>query len=309
MSEIIKISNLSFTYAPGSAYERKALNDISLSIYRGEFIGIFGPNGSGKSTLAQHLNGLIRPKKGALKICGLDASDPQTSRDLWKTVGLVFQYPEQQIFQTTVYDEIAYGPRNLGLPESEVRERTFHALTQVGLTPENVVEANPVTLSGGVRRRVAIAGILAIRPEILVLDEPLAGLDAAGKRLVFDIIRQRKERRETTIMISHDLKGILNSADKIAVLDGGCLMFFGSVDALVAEHEILNRYCLDLPEYLQVLLALAAKGFDVKKDVKSTREAACEIMRLLNASGYVSSSSGRRQLVQPRRKEGFLTGT
>ncbi|HHV77681.1 MAG TPA: energy-coupling factor transporter ATPase [Syntrophothermus lipocalidus] len=307
MSEIVKVRHLSYTYASGSAYERKALNDISFSVDRGEFLGIFGPNGSGKSTLAQHLNGLIRPVKGTVIVCGLDASDPRTSRDLWKKVGLVFQYPEHQIFQTSVYDEVAYGPRNLGLPEAEVQERTYEALREVGLTPENIVKVNPVTLSGGMRRRVAIAGILAIRPEILILDEPMAGLDAAGRKLILDIIRQRQERHETTIMISHDLKEVLSTADRIAVLDRGCLSFFGYVSALLDEPEILARYQFDLPEYLQVVFALAAKGVDIRRDIKNIEEAAREIVRLLNESGRLPLSRGK--LMKARRKEGFLTGT
>lgn len=307
MSEIVKVRHLSYTYASGSAYERKALNDISFSVDRGEFLGIFGPNGSGKSTLAQHLNGLIRPVKGTVIVCGLDASDPRTSRDLWKKVGLMFQYPEHQIFQTSVYDEVAYGPRNLGLPEAEVQERTYEALREVGLTPENIVKVNPVTLSGGMRRRVAIAGILAIRPEILILDEPMAGLDAAGRKLILDIIRQRQERHETTIMISHDLKEVLSTADRIAVLDRGCLSFFGYVSALLDEPEILARYQFDLPEYLQVVFALAAKGVDIRRDIKNIEEAAREIVRLLNESGRLPLSRGK--LMKARRKEGFLTGT
>ncbi|ADI01009.1 energy-coupling factor transporter ATPase [Syntrophothermus lipocalidus] len=307
MSEIVKVRHLSYTYASGSAYERKALNDISFSVDRGEFLGIFGPNGSGKSTLAQHLNGLIRPVKGTVIVCGLDASDPRTSRDLWKKVGLVFQYPEHQIFQTSVYDEVAYGPRNLGLPEAEVQERTYEALREVGLTPENIVKVNPVTLSGGMRRRVAIAGILAIRPEILILDEPMAGLDAAGRKLILDIIRQRQERHETTIMISHDLKEVLSTADRIAVLDRGCLSFFGYVSALLDEPEILARYQFDLPEYLQVVFALAAKDVDIRRDIKNIEEAAREIVRLLNESGRLPLSRGK--LMKARRKEGFLTGT
>lgn len=280
MPKIVEIEHLSYTYALGSVYEHKALNDITLSIEEGEFLGLFGPNGSGKSTLVQHLNGLIRPMKGSVTVCGINASDPKASRELWKKAGLVFQYPEHQIFQITVYDEIAYGLRNLGLPETEVRERTYEALRQVGLSQEGIDKLHPATLSGGMRRRVAIAGMLAIRPDILILDEPMAGLDSIGRKLILDIVKKRQEQKETTIMISHDLKQILNITDNIAILDNGSLAFAGRVSDLLAKPEILSRYELELPEYLQVVHALSARGFEIRVDVGSVEEAAEEIARL-----------------------------
>lgn len=284
MPKIVEIEHLSYTYAPGSVYEHKALKDITLSIEQGEFLGLFGPNGSGKSTLVQHLNGLIRPVTGSVIVCGINASDPKASRELWKKAGLVFQYPEHQIFQTSVYDEVAYGPRNLGLPETEVRERTYEALQQVGLNQKNIDKLNPVTLSGGMRRRVAIAGMLAIQPDILILDEPMAGLDSVGRKLILDIIKKRQEKHETTIIISHDLKQILNITDNIAILDSGSLVFMGKVSDLLVKPEILSKYQFELPEYLQVVCALAGKGFDIKTNINSIEEAGEEIVRLLKKS-------------------------
>ncbi|HPT69765.1 MAG TPA: ATP-binding cassette domain-containing protein [Syntrophomonas sp.] len=284
MPAIIEIDHLFHTYAEGSPYEVEALKDIALSVDEGEFLGLFGPNGSGKSTLIQHLNGLIRPQKGSVTVCGIDASDPKLSRDLWKRAGLVFQYPEHQIFQISVYDEVAYGPRNLKLPEATVKERVYEALQQVGLIQENIAQLPPVTLSGGMRRRVAIAGILAIQPEILILDEPMAGLDSAGRNLILDIIRKRQEKHETTVMISHSLKEIMTITDKIAILDSGCLVFKGKVKDLMNKPEVLAGYHFELPEYLQIVYELAAKGFDIKTNISSIREAGEEIIKLLKES-------------------------
>lgn len=279
MPGIIEIGRLSHTYAEGSPYKVEALKDISMSVEPGEFLGLFGPNGSGKSTLIQHLNGLIRPQKGSVTVCGIDASNSKLGRDLWKKAGLVFQYPEHQIFQTSVYEEVAYGPRNLKLPETTVKERVYEALHQVGLT-ENITHLPPVTLSGGIRRRVAIAGILAIQPEILVLDEPMAGLDSAGRNLILDIIRKRQERNETTVMVSHSLKEIMTITDKIAILDGGFLVFHGMLNDLLNKPEILAYYHLELPEYLQIVYEIAAKGYDIKTDISSIQEAGEEIIKL-----------------------------
>ncbi len=280
MPGVIEIDHLFHTYAKGSPYEVEALKDIALSVDQGEFLGLFGPNGSGKSTLIQHLNGLIRPQKGSVTVCGIDASNPKLSRDLWKNAGLVFQYPEHQIFQISVYDEVAYGPRNLKLPEATVKERVYEALQQVGLIQENIAHLPPVTLSGGMRRRVAIAGMLAIQPEILILDEPMAGLDSAGRNMILDIIKKRQEKHETTVMISHSLKEIMTITDKIAILDSGCLVFNGKVKDLLNKPEVLAQYPFDLPEYLQIVYEFADKGFDIKTNISSIREAGEEIIKL-----------------------------
>ena len=282
MSGIIDIQNLFFSYLPGTPYEKQALKDINISLQKGEFWGIFGPNGSGKSTLAQLLNGLLPPGSGQMTVCGLDANNRGQRRELWKKVALVFQYPEQQIFQLTVYDEIAYGLRNLKICEGEVRERVYRALMQVGLEPEKLGDSSPFTLSGGVKRRIAIAGMLALEPEILVLDEPMAGLDPLGRKLISAIIKSRQERQETSIMISHNLKDILPLADKTAILDEGSLVFMGSTAQLSEDKALLSRYNLEIPEHLQLIYALSARGYKVPPKVNTMQEAGELVIQLLS---------------------------
>lgn len=281
MSKIIEIKNLDFTYLPGSPYEHQALKNIDLSLEEGDFLGIFGPNGSGKSTLAQHFNGLLHPTAGKVTVCGMDTADKKLRRQLWKKASLVFQYPEQQIFQITVYDEVAYGPRNMGINETEVKERVYSSLLKVGLVPEDTGQLTPFTLSGGMRRRIAIAGMIALNPEILILDEPMAGLDPLGRKLIIDIIKTRQDKNETTIMISHNLKEIMALADKIAILDQGTLVFTGEVNQLLENKELLARYHFEMPDYLQVIYALAARGFSVNTNISTMTEAGLEIAKLL----------------------------
>lgn len=281
MSAIIEVKELNYTYLPGTPYERQALKNISFTVEAGDFLGIFGPNGSGKSTLARQFNGLLCPDRGRVIVCAQDTALKKTRHSLWKKVGLVFQFPEQQIFQITVYDEIAYGPRNLGISEDEVRERVKEALYMVGLKYEEIADMTPFSLSGGMKRRVAIAGMLALQPEILILDEPMAGLDSAGRRMIVNIIRERQEKHATTLMISHNLKEIVDWADKIAILDGGSLVFFGRKEALLDHPNILQRYRLELPEYLKVVYALTEKNINVNKNVGSIDEATAAIMKLI----------------------------
>lgn len=282
MSKIIELKHLNYTYLPGSPYEHQALKNISFSLEQGEFLGIFGPNGSGKSTLTQHFNGLLYPASGSVTVCNMDTTDKKIRQELWKKVSLVFQYPEQQIFQITVYDEVAYGPRNLGISEKEIKDRVYSALQAVGLTPEETRHLTPVSLSGGMRRRVAIAGMLALQPEILILDEPMAGLDPSGRKLILDIIKSRKHKNETTIMSSHNLKEILELADKIAILDQGTLVFYGEAAQLLAQPDILRHYRLELPEYLQVVYALTDRGYHAQTSINCMNAAGLEILKLLN---------------------------
>lgn len=279
---IIEILNLNFIYQPGSHYQRHALKDINLSLNQGEFLGIIGSNGSGKSTLVQHLNGLLYPTTGKVLVCGLDTADKELRDQLWKKAGLVFQQPEQQIFEASIFDEVAYGPKNLGLSEREIKKRVYDALEKVGFIPAETEHLAPITLSGGMRRRVAIAGILALEPQVLILDEPMAGLDFIGRKLMLDLMRKRKlSKTETTVMISHSLKDILMLADKIAVLDKGNLLFFGGVEKLLNTTEIFNRYSMQLPDYLQVVYSLTSKGLMVNTAIRSIEEAVSEIIKLL----------------------------
>jgi energy-coupling factor transport system ATP-binding protein len=284
MSNIIDIKDLSYIYLPGTPYEQQALKDINIVLNQGELLGLFGGNGSGKSTLAKLLNGLLYPSRGRVRVCGIDTSIKELRNELWKKVGLVFQYPEQQIFEANIYDEVAYGPRNLGLKEAEVKSRVYQALEKVGLLPETLVNLSPVKLSGGVRRRIAIAGVLALEPEILILDEPMAGLDPLGQELMLDIIKKRQEMRtQSTIIISHQLKDIIALADKIAILEKGSLLYYGEVAELLENIDILSRFHLELPDYLQVVYALKARGIRINKDIRNLDEAGLELIRIISS--------------------------
>lgn len=277
MSNIVEIKDIDYTYLNGLSNEHQAIKNITLSLNRGDCLGIFGANGSGKSTLAKIINGLLRPTAGKMIICGINSADKHLNEHLWKKVGFVFQYPEKQIFKSNVYDEVAYGPRNLGLSESEVKIRVYDALEKVGFIPDLGEHSSPVNLSGGMQRRIAIAGILALNPEVLILDEPMAGLDPIGRKLVYDIIKNRQENNNTTIIISHDLKEIIDLIDKIIILDQGAVIFEGIIDDLLDEEKILAKYKFELPDYLQVIYALTTKGVKIDKNLKSMAEVASEI--------------------------------
>src|SRR5665648_842324 len=287
MSSIIEIKDLNFTYQPGSPYQRQALKNINFILNQGEFLGIVGSNGSGKSTLVQHLNGLLSPTSGEVIVCGVDTANNEFRNQLWKQAGLVFQYPEQPLFEATIYEEVAYGPKNLGLSELDMRNRVYDALEKVGLIPRETQHLAPITLSGGMRRRVAIAGILALQPKLIIMDEPMAGLDSIGRNLMLDLMKDRKQKgNETTVMISHSLKDIWALADKIAVLDKGSLVFYGEVEKLLGKTELLTKCHLELPDYLQVVYSLAARGLKVNTTIRSIEEASSEIIKLLQAVSY-----------------------
>lgn len=281
MSNIVEIQDINYTYLNGFSYEHQAIKNITLSLNRGDCLGIFGANGSGKSTLAKIINGLLCPTAGKMVICGIDFTDKHLNDHLWSKVGFVFQYPEKQIFKSNVYDEVAYGPRNLGLSESEVKIRVYGALEKVGLNPDLSEHLSPVNLSGGMQRRIAIAGILALNPEVLILDEPMAGLDPIGRKLVYDLIKNRQEKKNTTIIISHELKEIIDLIDRIIILDQGAVIFEGITNDLLAEEKIIAKYKFELPDYLQVIYALAAKGVKIDKSIKSMAEVISEISRIL----------------------------
>lgn len=279
---IIKVKNVDFCYCPSTPYEKKALNNISLNVEQGEFLGIVGANGSGKSTLAQLFNGLLCPTKGTITVSGKDTSEKQNRNELWKKVGLVFQYPEKQLFEANVYDDVAYGPRNLGLNPSEVDKRTVAALLKVGLDPSEFRNLPPLCLSGGTRRRVAIAGVLALEPEVLVLDEPTAGLDAPGREMILGLIKQMQvEDRITVIMISHNLREIISMADKIAVLEKGELACFGTPREVAAQLYLGNFTGIIVPDYLRIVYTLAQQGNSVRTDITGQAEAELELVRLL----------------------------
>ncbi len=252
---ILTVSNLSYAYAE-SDRERPALKDVSFAVNRGECFGIMGQTGSGKSTLVQHFNALIRPPAGAVRVFDLDAGDKKQVKELRRRVGLLFQYPEHQLFAETCYEDIAFGPRQIPLPESEVKERVHTAAAAVGLAAE-LLERSPFTLSGGQKRRVALAGVLALQPDILVLDEPAAGLDPVGRSEIFRYISSLKEQGVTIILVSHDMTELARLTDRLLLLEGGEVVAVGSPKDLFSREDLLKRSRLEVPEPVRFLKQLA----------------------------------------------------
>lgn len=279
---VVEIRDLSYIYCPGTPYEKTALDGVSLSVAEGEFLGVVGANGSGKSTLVQHLNGLLSPAKGKVVVCGLDSSVHNQRAVLWKLVGLVIQYPERQLFESTVIRDVSFGPRNLGLSARDAEKRAIEALKQVGLDPPAVAEMSPLNLSGGVRRRVAIAGVLAMKPRVLVLDEPTAGLDPKGREGLLAVLKRTQLNEKTTvIMVSHSLKDLVALADRIAILDAGKMIFCGPMRDLFQSGTAERIPELLLPDYLQVIYRLAERGVKTRFIPLTLEEAELELDRLL----------------------------
>lgn len=262
MSIILK--ELSHTYSAGTNLAAAALEDISFSVETGEIVGVIGPTGSGKSTLVQHLNGLLLPTSGKVEIDGVDLGRASRSelRLIRQKVGLVFQFPEQQLFEETVYDDVAFGPRNLGVVEPELDQRVRRAMGDVGLDFERLARRSPFGLSGGQMRRVAIAGVLAMQPEVLVLDEPTAGLDPAGRRGFLRLVRELRERLNlTVIIVSHHTEEIYQLVDRVIVLHQGRLFMDGPVREVFARVEELSGIGMGVPVVTEVLHGLQQRGW------------------------------------------------
>ena len=279
---ILKLKNVSYVYSPDTAYERKALKDINLDIYEGQFIGVIGHTGSGKSTMIQHLNGLIRATSGALYYQGENIyAEKYNLRELRNNVGLVFQYPEHQLFEVDVLSDVCFGPKNQCLSEEECRERALEALQLVGL-PEKYYESSPFDLSGGQKRRVAIAGVLAMKPKVLVLDEPTAGLDPKGRDEILDQIAYlQKEGDLTVILVSHSMEDIAKYVDRIVVMNKGSKMYDGTPKEVFAKYRELEKVGLAAPQVTYIMHALAAKGVPVNVEATTIGEAASEIAMVL----------------------------
>ena len=257
----ILIEQLTYAYMAGSAEAVTALADVSLTIGEGEFLGVIGHTGSGKSTFMQLLNGLLLPTGGSVVVDGFDTRDKKQCRSARALVGLVFQYPEYQLFEETVARDVAFGPKNLGLSEEEARARALEALTLVGLDPARFAEKSPFDLSGGEKRRAALAGILAMRPKYLALDEPMAGLDPRGRRQVLALLQQlRQETGCTIIMVSHSMDDVARYAERIAVLDNGRLAMLGTPAAVFSEMETLRDMGLSVPQATTLAALLRARG-------------------------------------------------
>ena len=264
MAPFLEVKNLTHTYSAGTPFEHSALSDVSFSVERGEFIGIIGHTGSGKSTLMQHLNGLLKPDSGTILLDGQDIwADKKTTRQARFRVGLVFQYPEYQLFEETVYKDIAFGPRNMGLDKEQIDVRVREAAALVGLTQEQL-EVSPFDLSGGQKRRVAIAGVIAMEPEILILDEPTAGLDPAGREEILGHIEHyRKTKNATIIMVSHSMSDVARLTDRLIVMDHAKVAMDGTPAEVFTRAQELVDIGLDIPELTRVFLKLQAMGLDV----------------------------------------------
>ena len=264
MEPILQVQNLNYIYSMGTPFQHTALEDISFSVNRGEFIGIIGHTGSGKSTLMQQLNGLLKPTSGKIMLDGQDIwSDKKLTRQARFRVGLVFQYPEYQLFEETVYKDIAFGPKNMGLDSKEIDRRVREAAAVVGLTEEQL-NVSPFDLSGGQKRRVAIAGVIAMEPEVLILDEPTAGLDPKGREGILQNIEDyRKTRNATIMMVSHSMDDVARLTDRLLVLNGSHLAMDGSPDEVFTHAEELVQMGLNIPQVTRVFLELKKKGLNV----------------------------------------------
>ena len=265
MKPILEVKHLNYIYSAGTPFEHQALDDVSFAVEPGEFIGIIGHTGSGKSTLMQQLNGLLKPTSGEVLLDGVDIwSDKKLTRQARFRVGLVFQYPEYQLFEETVYRDIAFGPKNMGLPEAEVDRRVREAAGFVGLTPAQL-EVSPFDLSGGQKRRVAIAGVIAMEPEILILDEPTAGLDPRGREEILKNIEDyRKKHNATVMMVSHSMDDVARLTDRLLVMNGSELAMDGTPAEVFARAEELVQMGLNIPQVTRVFLELRAMGLDVE---------------------------------------------
>ena len=280
MEPILQVKNLNYIYSIGTPFEHQALKDVSFCVHRGEFIGIIGHTGSGKSTLMQQLNGLLKPTSGSVILDGQDIwSDKKLTRQARFRVGLVFQYPEYQLFEETVYKDIAFGPGNMELPKEEIDRRVREAADFVGLTEEQLL-SSPFDLSGGQKRRVAIAGVIAMEPEVLILDEPTAGLDPAGRaEILGNIERYRKAKNATIMMVSHSMEDVAKLTDRLLVMGGSRLAMDGTPGEVFAQAERLVEMGLSIPKVTQVFLHLRKMGLPVENVY--TIEQAVEALKAL----------------------------
>ena len=265
---ILKTEDLTYQYSIGTPFEKTAVDHVNLEIEEGAFVGIIGHTGSGKSTLIQHFNGLIRPTSGKIYLDGTDIwADKTNIRQVRFQVGLVFQYPEYQIFEDTVYKDIAFGPRNMGLSEAEIKERVEETAALVGLTQAQLNQS-PFDLSGGQKRRVAIAGVMALRPKVLILDEPTAGLDPKGREdILREIRRYHKETGRTVLLVSHSMEDMANCAEKILVMNAGKVFCYDTVENVFRQAKALQEIGLAVPQITRVCMQLREQGIPLSDDI------------------------------------------
>ena len=279
---VLEAKNITYVYSPNTPFEKVAMDGVSVSIEKGDFIGIIGHTGSGKSTFVQHLNGLLRPTSGQVLLNGQDIwAEPKKIRGVRFQVGMVFQYPEHQLFEDTVSKDIAFGPRNMGLSEQEVEERVRGAARAVGLA-EELLEKSPFELSGGEKRRVAIAGVLAMKPEVLILDEPTAGLDPRGRDMILRLIAEyHRQTGATVLLVSHSMEDVALVCEKVLVMDHAKVAMFDRTEAVFSRAEELTDIGLAIPAVTRVVMLLREKGIDVGENVYTVEQAAKRLLPLL----------------------------
>ncbi|AXU26082.1 TPA: energy-coupling factor transporter ATPase [Clostridioides difficile] len=286
MSIIVK--NLTHIYNEGMPFASKALDDVSFEIKDRDFVGLIGHTGSGKSTLIQHLNGLLKPSSGEIFINDFNITDKNLNlTEIRKRVGVVFQYPEYQLFEETIDKDIAFGPSNLGLEESEIHNRVKASMEAVGLDYEEFKDKSPFELSGGQKRRVAIAGVIAMNPEVLILDEPTAGLDPGGRDEIFNLIKGLHEKKNMTIILSsHSMDDMAKLAKTLIVMNHGSVEFMGTPrEVFKSNASKLKDIGLDIPQVLELALKLREKGFDISEDILTLEEAKQEILKVVRGRG------------------------
>ena len=278
---ILKTEDLTYQYSIGTPFEKTAVDHVNLEIEEGAFVGIIGHTGSGKSTLIQHFNGLIRPTSGKIYLDGTNIwADKTNIRQVRFQVGLVFQYPEYQIFEDTVYKDIAFGPRNMGLSEAEIKERVEETAALVGLTQAQLNQS-PFDLSGGQKRRVAIAGVMALRPKVLILDEPTAGLDPKGREdILREIRRYHKETGRTVLLVSHSMEDMANCAEKILVMNAGKVFCYDTVENVFRQAKALQEIGLAVPQITRVCMQLREQGIPLSDDIYTVEAAYQQILQL-----------------------------
>ncbi|WP_066871333.1 energy-coupling factor transporter ATPase [Clostridium mediterraneense] len=279
----IKIENLTHIYMPKSPFEKVALNNVNITINDGEFVALIGHTGSGKSTLIQHLNGLLKGNKGKIIVDGMDLGDKGIKlSEIRKKVGLVFQYPEYQLFEETIEKDIEYGPRNMGLDQDEITRRVKRSMNMVGLDYEKYRNLSPFELSGGQKRRVAIAGVIAMEPKVLILDEPTAGLDPKGRDDILEQIKiLHKEYKMTIILVSHSMEDVAKIASRVIVMNKGEVALDGTVREVFKEVETLEKIGLGVPQVTYLVRELRKKGFDISDDIFTIEEAKQELVKII----------------------------
>lgn len=279
---IIKTENLSYVYGEGTPFRKVAIDNINLEIEEGELVGIIGHTGSGKSTLIQHFNGLLKPTSGKVYIDGEELfADKSRLRDIRFKVGLVFQYPEYQLFEETVYKDIAFGPKNMGLDEAEIDRRVRETAALVGLKPE-VLDKSPFDLSGGQKRRVAIAGVMAMEPKVLILDEPTAGLDPHGRDRILGLIKEyHREKGNTVMLVSHSMEDVAKTVSKILVMNDSSVFMYDTPERVFAHSEELREMGLTVPQITRVFDRLKEMGIDFSDEVYSVKYAKELILKML----------------------------